>query len=129
MTKLNLLRIALIAIIFVGLSFYWCAFPPRESVKAANGFYANPCCGTIALRDGQITTSDKRYTRYVVEHDKVGRYVLPESYVGATKRGIVIRRNGYPMKLYLERSTPPQHIELMDDMAGEVFVFGRLNGS
>lgn len=129
MTKVNLLRIALIALIFVGMPFYWWAFPPRESVKAANGFYANPCCGTIALRDGQITTSDKRYMRYVVEHDKVGRYVLPETYVGATKRGVVFRRNGYPINLYLDRTAPPQYIELTDDMTGEVFIFSRLNGS
>ena len=129
MTKAAVFRLTIIAVVPIGLLLYFLAFPPTEPIATANGRYTNPCCGSLVLRDGRITTSDNQFVRYVVEHDKRGRYIVPEGYVGASKRGIVIRRAGNPLKIYLEPSQPPQHIELLDDATGEAFTFSRPNGS
>jgi hypothetical protein len=52
---------------------------------------------------------------YVVEHDKVGRYLLPGHFVGVTGQRIYIGRASYPLKLRLDASRPPRSIELMGD--------------
>ena len=126
----NLKRLMIIGIIA------WLAFaisifttdlsPPRLALALANGSYANSCCGTITLKDGRMAVSNQQID-YVIESDKVGSYVLPSFYVGASPRGFVLRRGGFPLKLYIDKDTHPSDLGLMDDSNAGEFAFHRLN--
>lgn len=81
------------------------------------------------LRDGVLTIGKGQEVTYVVEHDKVGRYVLPTGYVGASNGGLILNRNGNPLKLRLDGEPRPTRIEVIDDASDEVVAFDRNNGS
>lgn len=102
--------------------------PPRLPLAIANGAYANSCCGIILLKDGRMTVSNQQIG-YVIESDKVGSYVLPSFYVGASPQGFRVRRDGFPLKLYLDKDTHPSDIGLMDNSHGGQFSFHRVSGS
>lgn len=108
---------------------YWWAFPPRLPIGAANGIYANACCGSLRLRNGQLTFGNDQHVSYVVEHDKGGRYVLPSEYVGVTGGKLIISdRSKYQMYLRLDDSAIPETIEL--DGGSVTYEFRRIgNGS
>ena len=81
------------------------------------------------MSDGQMTASNQRVT-YVIERDKLGPYVLPKTYVGASGAGFVVKSGGFPMKLRLDTSSSPPSIELVDVRpGGSVYSFVRSNGS
>jgi hypothetical protein len=129
MSRAFLLRVALIAAIFIGLPLYWDAFPPRLPVSTANGVYTSVCCGPVQLRDGRLTLQDGREVAYVVEHDNAGRYILPESFIGATDRGFFVERNGNPYKLRLDDDPKPSRLEITKGAGKDVLVLARAKGS
>jgi hypothetical protein len=107
---------------------YWWAFPPNQPpIGTANGVYANACCGLVKLHDGLMTFNNNQFVSYIVERDKVGRYVLPQSYVGASDSALIVRRGDTPLKLYLSDELHPHHLYPMSD--GAVFSFARITGS
>lgn len=128
MSRTTLLRsIGLIAI-FGGMPLYWWAFPPRLPIGTANGTYANPCCGSIRLHNGQMVFGRGQMVSYVVEHDKVGRYVLPSSYIGVwSGKAVQADRSANLLKLRLDDATRPTSIELLSGSAA--FDFKRVGGN
>ncbi|KQN09708.1 hypothetical protein ASE85_01810 [Sphingobium sp. Leaf26] len=112
MNKPTLAKIVFIPTFFAGLLGYWSAFPPSEPIGSANGTYASACCGSLKLENGQMFLR-KQQVSYVVEHDKVGRYVLPAAYVGVSDADRVsIDRAKSALKLRLDDSSTPMTIEL-----------------
>ena len=102
---------------------------PRLPINIANGSYSNRCCGTVIFTNGVMTVADQRVS-YVVEEDKVGPYVLPTAYVGASKGGVMVRSGSSALKLRLDDSVHPQQVELIDDApGGKAYLFVRGNGS
>jgi hypothetical protein len=84
---------------------------PNLPVGVANGSYANPCCGTLILNNGQMTIGNQ-YVSYVVERDKGGPYVLPQALVAVTAGNrLNVSRGSQPLKLRLD-SEHPRRIEL-----------------
>lgn len=121
----RLMMVAVAAWVVYAISLFTMPFSePRLPLNVANGTYSNSCCGMLDLKDGRMSVSTQQ-VGYVVESDKVGPYVLPSVYVGASPRGFVIRRNGSPLKLHLDDESRPAVIELMDDADGSVFSFHR----
>src|SRR6478609_9101003 len=101
------------AAVFVGLPLYWWAFPQNLPVGTANGVYANACCGTLELRDGVMSFGKNERIGYVIEYDKVGRYVLPTVFVGVRGgRKIAADKSRSMLKLYLDASPLPAAIKL-----------------
>ena len=121
---LNLRRLMIIA--FVA----WAAFrislvttglkPPRLTISIANGSYANNCCGTITLNNGNMTVSGHQVS-YVVESDKAGAYVITPFYVGASSGGFYLLPKSFPLKMYIDNETHPTVISLMNFDDGKVF--------
>ena len=108
----TLVRIVLIPTFFVALLGYWAAFPPREPIGSADGIYVSACCGSLKLQSGQMS-SQRQTVSYVVEHDKVGRYVLPAVYVGVSDANrFGIDRKKSALKLRLDGSPTPTTINL-----------------
>ena len=102
---------------------------PRLPINIANGSYSNRCCGTVIFANGVMTVADQQ-VRYVVEEDKVGPYVLPEAYVGASNGEVIVRSGSSALKLRLDDSAHPQQVELVDDApGGNAYLFMRENGS
>src|SRR4051794_20158621 len=91
MTKaLDRFKFTLLGLVFpVGLAIYWEAFPPRDPIGTANGVYSSNCCGSLILRDGRLRFGANDIG-YVVEHDKVGKYVLPEKSLGIIQGSKVV---------------------------------------
>lgn len=112
MNKPTLAKIVFIPTFFAGLLGYWSAFPPSEPIGSANGIYANACCGSLKLQNGQMF-SQKQRVSYVVEQDKVGRYVLPAAYVGVSDQDqVAIDRAKSALKLRVDDRSTPMTIEL-----------------
>ena len=101
---------------------------PRLALSIANGSYANRCCGRVVLTNGIMAVANQRIG-YVVEQDKEGPYVLPNAYVGASDTGLVIRPNGFPLKLRLDDQSYPRSVDLLDDRpGGKSYSFERTAG-
>ena len=125
----NVNRSAVMLALIGGLFLYWCMFPDKEPpLASANGVYANDCCGQVKLHDGLMTFNKDQYVSYVVGHDKVGRYILPASFVGITGANLIYRRDGVGSKLYLSDESQPRGLNLVNDETGDV-TFHRSNGS
>ena len=90
---------------------------PRLPIGIADGTYSNGCCGKLVLQTGMMTVADQ-CIGYVIGRDKVGPYVLPETYVGASPKGFVVKHGAYALKLRLDDATQPHHVELVDDSPG-----------
>ena len=113
MSRPTLIRLIVIIALFGGMPLYWWAFPPRLPIDTANGTYANPCCGSLTLTNGQMVVGQGQFVSYVVEHDKIGRYVLPASYVGVTDgRVLHVDRSANPLMLRLDDTKQPASIDL-----------------
>jgi hypothetical protein len=107
---------------------YWWAFPPRLPVGTADGTYVNSCCGSVKLHNGQMVFGRGQMVSYVVEHDKVSRYVLPKSYVGVWNgKAVQADRSASPLKLRLGDATRPESIGLLSQSAA--FDFKRVGGN
>jgi hypothetical protein len=101
---------------------------PRLPINIANGAYSNRCCGTVIFANGVMTVADQRVS-YVVEEDKVGPYVLPKEYVGASNGRVIVRSGSFPSKLRLDDPAHPQQVELVDDApGGKAYFFVRGDG-
>lgn len=87
------------------------------------------CCGSMSLHDGVLTVGKGQEVDYVVEYDKVGRYVLPRGYVGASNRSLIFDQGGNPLKLRLEGDPRPIRIEVVNDATNEIVAFDRRKGS
>lgn len=83
----------------------------------------------MSLHDGVLTIRDEQKVSYVVEHDKVGRYVLPTGYVGTSNDSLIFNRNGNPIKLRLGGESRLTRVEVTTDASGEVIAFDRHDGS
>jgi len=95
---------------------------PKLAVSSANGAYTNACCGTIVLRNGDLTLADRQDVRYEVEQDKTGPYVLPVAFVGVLDgNGFQVDNGRQPLKLRLDRTPNPTRIELTDLRRSYVF--------
>jgi hypothetical protein len=118
MSRTTLLRLIGLIAIFGGMPLYWWAFPPRLPIGTADGTYANPCCGSVRLHNGQMIFGRGQIVSYVVEHDKIGRYVLPSSYVGVwSGKAVQTDSSANPLKLRLDDATRPTSIELLSGSA------------
>jgi hypothetical protein len=112
-----------------GLAVYWDKFPPRDPIGTANGVYSSDCCGSLILRDGFLRFDDTN-VGYVVEHDKVGRYVLPDKHVGVIEgQRVVAGTQKYALKIYLHDTDGPRRLSMLGtDKSGQsrdyVFVAG-----
>lgn len=101
---------------------------PRLPTGIANGRYSSGCCGTIVLHDGVMIVGNQRVD-YIIERDKVGPYVLPAAYVGASAHAVVVRSDAHPLKLRLDNPAHPRQLELIDDaVGGGRYAFVRVNG-
>jgi len=85
---------------------------PGLSSDLANGTYSNDCCGTIELRDGQMTANGANWVSYTVQRDEQGPYILPRTFVGTLDRGIVLDGSRPVMKLRLDALPNPTRIEV-----------------
>lgn len=83
---------------------------PHLPSDAADGEYAHDCCGTIELRDGEMTANGHHWVGYVVEADAVGPYILPDRFVGTTERGIELDGARPVLKLRLDTLPHPNRI-------------------
>jgi hypothetical protein len=102
-----------VAAIFLGMPLYWRLFPPRLPIEVANGVHASSCCGSFELRNGLMFFGKHQQIRYVVEHDKVGRYMLPAQYVRVIDgKQILADPSKSQMYLRLDDSTKHTAIEL-----------------
>ena len=103
---------ALVAVAIAGLGLF--LFLPRGfAADAANGLYANDCCGEVSLRDGRMVLNDEKYVDYVVGRDEAGPYVLPKTFVGTWEdMGFEIDGTRPAVKLRLDRLPKPARIEL-----------------
>jgi hypothetical protein len=110
--------LGIMAAVFAAWSYLLLAPIPQLPIGSANGEFANDCCGTITLDNGQMAIG-KQYIAYIIETDKRGPYVLTTGYVGVADRGIEINRNGHPLKMYLDARTNPGVITIMS-RRGEV---------
>lgn len=102
---------------------------PRLPINVANVSYSNRCCGTVIFANGVITVVDQQVS-YVVEEDKVGPYVLPKEFVGASNGRVIVRSGSSPRKLRLDDPAHPQQVELVNDASGDkAYLFKRVDGS
>jgi hypothetical protein len=85
---------------------------PKLPPDAANGTYANDCCGTVTLRDGTMWFQNHQVA-YAIETDKGGAYVLPQAYVGVEPgQGLQIERNRNVLSLRLDDEKHPESISV-----------------
>ena len=128
----NLRRVIIVGIgawVVFALSLFTTGFSePRLPIAIANGSFANSCCGTISLRDGRMIVANQQVD-YVIESDKLGPYVLPSFYVGASAHGFDVRREHFPLKLRIDNDSHPAEIGLLDDGEGGQLSFQRVSGS
>ncbi|HUD93413.1 hypothetical protein [Sphingobium sp.] len=112
MKKPPLVRIIAVPAFFLALLGYWAAFPPREPIRSADGIYVSACCGSLKLQNGRMSL-ETQSVGYLVEHDKVGRYILPAIYVGVSDANRVdIDGQKTALKLRLDGRPTPATINL-----------------
>lgn len=102
--------VALAALTATGLTLF--VREPGLSSDLANGTYSNDCCGTIELRDGQMTANGANWVSYAIEQDEQGPYILPRTFVGTQDRGIVLDGSRPVLKLRLDTLPNPTRIEV-----------------
>ena len=74
------------------------------NTDGANGTFANDCCGTIKLSEGEMLLNDGQTVRYTVANDADGPYLLPKIYVGAVPdKGLEMAGTRSVLKLRLDR--------------------------
>ncbi len=70
----------------------------------ANGLFANDCCGTVKLADGEMLLNDKQSIAYIVARDADGPYILPRFDVGVVSdQGLDVDGTRSVRKLRLDR--------------------------
>jgi len=117
--------IVVVAILALIASPLWWKSPPPLPIGTANGVYANDCCGSIVLKDGLLTFAGGS-TKYIVDHDKLSRYVLPEHLIHVTTNRVDMEENSFPLYMRLNDSQPPRTIELAGYQ--QDYIFTRVPG-
>jgi hypothetical protein len=122
-------RLLLVVVFFGGLLLYWQAFPPRDPIGTANGVYSSTCCGSLILRDGVLRFRDDE-VRYVVEHDKGGKYVLPEKSLGVIGGSrVVIKSPKSADEIRLNDSEQPRSLTMFGtDASGTLHEYSFVEG-
>jgi len=110
----------MVAVSIAALLLLFFAYPKEPVVKAGeNGTFANDCCGTIQLSDGEMLLNDQQTVRYTVAKDAKGPYILPKTYVGVV--GYEVDGTRSTVKLRLDRLPGPTSIVLYWGAAPYVF--------
>jgi hypothetical protein len=86
---------------------------PALAADAADGSYYHHCCGTIALKEGEMVLGGRKRVDYEIGRDAQGPYILPESFVGTWEdRGFEIDGTRKVEKLRVDQLPRPQTITL-----------------
>ncbi len=91
------------------------------NTDGANGTFANDCCGTVKLSDGEMLLNDGQTVRYSVAKDASGPYLLPKIYVGAVPdKGLEMDGTRSVVKLRLDRLPDPTSITIYEGASSYV---------
>lgn len=86
------------------------------------GLFANDCCGTVKLADGEMLLNDQQTVSYSVARDADGPYILPRFDVGiVADQGFDVDGTRSVRKLRLDRLPAPTRITLYEGSAPYVF--------
>lgn len=98
-------------------------FLRRPVVDAGEaGLFANDCCGTVKLADGEMLLNDQQTISYSVARDADGPYILPRFDVGiVADQGLDVDGTRSVRKLRLDRLPAPTRITLYEGSAPYVF--------
>jgi hypothetical protein len=86
-------------------------FPSRDPIGTANGVYTSACCGSLILRDGVLRFDDTNIG-YVVEHDKAGKYVLPDRSLAVIHGSKVVLKSESGDELRLNDAEHPRSLTM-----------------
>jgi hypothetical protein len=87
------------------------------------GLFANDCCGTVRLADGEMLLNDQQTVSYRVARDADGPYILPRVDVGiVADQGLDVDGTRSVRKLRLDRLPAPTTITIYE---GSPYVFTR----
>jgi hypothetical protein len=87
------------------------------------GLFANDCCGTVKLADGEMLLNDQQTVSYSVARDADGPYILPRFDIGiVADQGLDVDGTRSVRKLRLDRLPSPTTITIFE---GSPYVFTR----
>ena len=87
-----------------------------------DGLFANDCCGTVKLANGEMLLNDQMTVSYSVAKDADGPYILPRVDVGVTAdQGLDVDGTRSVRKLRLDRLPAPTRITLHEGLTPYVF--------
>lgn len=86
------------------------------------GLFANDCCGTVKLADGEMLLNDQQTVSYSVARDADGPYILPRFDVGiVADQGLDVDGTRSVRKLRLDKLPAPTRITLYEGSTPYVF--------
>ncbi|KQS51558.1 MULTISPECIES: hypothetical protein [unclassified Sphingomonas] len=87
-----------------------------------NGMFANDCCGTVKLADGEMLLNGQRTISYIVARDADGPYILPRFDVGVVSdQGLDVDGTRSVRKLRLDRLPSATKLTLHEGLTPYVF--------
>ncbi|WP_445191876.1 hypothetical protein ACT009_15065 [Sphingomonas sp. Tas61C01] len=109
--------------LLMALTIFW-RQPAADAGEA--GLFANDCCGTVKLADGEMLLNDQQTVSYSVARDADGPYILPRFDVGiVADQGLDVDGTRSVRKLRLDKLPAPTKLTLYE---GSVpYVFTRTN--
>ncbi|KQO08987.1 hypothetical protein [Sphingomonas sp. Leaf242] len=88
----------------------------------ANGLFANDCCGTVKLADGEMLLNNQQTISYIVARDTDGPYILPRFDVGVVSdQGLDVDGTRSVRKLRLDRLPSATKLTLHEGLTPYVF--------
>ena len=88
----------------------------------ANGLFANDCCGTVKIADGEMLLNDQQAVSYTVARDADGPYILPRFDVGVVSdQGLDVDGTRSVRKLRLDRLPLATKLTLHEGLTPYVF--------
>ncbi|WP_445191866.1 hypothetical protein ACT009_15015 [Sphingomonas sp. Tas61C01] len=86
------------------------------------GLFANDCCGTVKLADGEMLLNDQQTISYTVARDADAPYILPRFDVGiVADQGLDVDGTRSVRKLRLDRLPAPTRLTLYEGSTPYVF--------
>jgi hypothetical protein len=86
------------------------------------GLFANDCCGTVKLADGEMLLNNQQTISYSVTRDADGPYILPRFDVGiVADQGLDVDGTRSVRKLRLDRLPAPTTLTLYEGSTPYVF--------
>lgn len=86
------------------------------------GLFANDCCGTVKLADGEMLLNDQQIVSYSVVRDADGPYILPRFDVGiVADQGLDVDGTRSVRKLRLDRLPAPTKLTLHEGLTPYIF--------